>query len=119
MAQLAAIAMGENDNPQDMFDEVQNIVYLNNTAAPNDPPTSTAAICDIYEMKLPIEYITVIEQAESKDQREQLANYVPVITPGATASDLDTVTAIAYEPMSIDVLEEAVILIIIPKKDVG
>ena len=34
MAQLAAIAMGRNDNPQDMFDEVQDILYLNDTAAP-------------------------------------------------------------------------------------
>ena len=59
-------------------------------------------------MKLPIEYITVIEQAESKDQREQLANHVPVITPGLTASDPHTVAAIVYEPLSIDVLEEAV-----------
>ena len=52
MAQLTAIAMGRNDNPQDMFDEVQDILYLNDTAAPNDPPTSNATIRDIYEMKL-------------------------------------------------------------------
>ena len=76
--------MGRNDNPQDMFDEVHDIVYLNDQAALPDPPTSVARIRDIYEMKLPIEYITVIEQAESKDQREQLANHVPVITPGTT-----------------------------------
>ena len=57
MAQLAAIAMGRNDNPQDMFDEVQDILYLNDTAAPNDPPTSTAKIRDWYEMKLPVEIL--------------------------------------------------------------
>ena len=55
MAQLAAIAMGENDNPQDMFDEVQDIVHLNDQAkAAGEPATSAAEICDIYEMKLPI-----------------------------------------------------------------
>ena len=47
MAAMMAIAMGKNDNPQD-------IVHLNDTAAPNDPPTSTATICDIYKMKLPL-----------------------------------------------------------------
>ena len=108
MAQLAAIAMGRNDNPQDMFDEVQDIVYLNDQAALPDPPTSIAEIRDIYEMKLPPEDLTVIAPAKSKDQREPLANHVPVIVPGATASDLDTVAPIVYTAMTIDVLEEAV-----------
>ena len=32
MAVMAAIAMGDNDNPQDMFDAVQDIVHLNDQA---------------------------------------------------------------------------------------
>ena len=87
MAAMSAIAMGENDNPQDMFDEVQDLVHLNDTAAPTGTTaTSAAEIRDIYEMKLPTKYHVIIEQAESKDQREQLANHVPVITQGAITS---------------------------------
>ena len=59
-------------------------------------------------MKLPPKYLFVIEQAESKDQREQLANYTPQTRPGNAAAGPHRVPAIVYAPMSIDVLEEAV-----------
>jgi len=111
MAQMAAITMGKNDNPQDMFDEVHDIIRLDDQANPNGVPTSNERIRDIIESKLPREYLIAIEHAESKDQREQLANYTPQVRPPpADAADgaAPTVPAITYEPMSIDVLEEAV-----------
>ena len=72
MAQMAAIAMGKNDNPQDMFDEVHDIVRLDDQADPTGTPTSNERIRDIIESKLPREYLIAIEHAESKDQRLSL-----------------------------------------------
>ena len=72
MAQLAAIRMGRNDNPQDMFDAVMDIIFLNDQAALPDPPTGVAEIRDIYEMKLPQEYKPIIEQAESRTNASNL-----------------------------------------------
>ena len=111
MAQMEAIQMGKNDNPQDMFDEVHDIIRLDDQANPDGVPTSNERIRDIIESKLPREYLIAIEHAESKDQREQLANYTPQVRPppdDAAAGAAHTVPAITYEPMSIDVLEEAV-----------
>ena len=103
--------MGKNDNPQDMFDEVHDIIRLDDQANPDGVPTSNERIRDIIESKLPREYLIAIEHAESKDQREQLANYTPQVRPppdDAAAGAAHTVPAITYEPMSIDVLEEAI-----------
>jgi len=111
MAQMNAIQMGKNDNPQDMFDEVHDIIRLDDQANPNGVPTSNERIRDIIESKLPREYLIAIEHAESKDQREQLANYTPQVrlpAADAAAGAAPIVPAITYEPMSIDVLEEAV-----------
>ena len=96
---MAVIDMNMGDNPQDMFNAVQAIVVLNNKAKPTNQMMDWE-ICDQYEMKLPTHYQRNIEQAESKNQREQLSNHTPVIIQGQNGAP-DTVAPFVYVDISI------------------